>query len=160
MADSYRKAFDDAVKELGGLLEEREGIEARAHQLDTRIFTLKELIEGLAIMCEVDVAKTHPYLFTENLQPTPGFTNAVRQVVQSGKFFRAPVDIRDELQRRGFKLEKYKNPLASIHTILKRLYEQGEIDAVVEEKKFLYGMMPDRENKASKKAGKRKRSLN
>jgi hypothetical protein len=155
VTDSYQQAFDRAVKELGEALEEQEAIEAQAHKLEGRIYTLKELVEGLAQMCGIDVYKAHPDLFTESLNPAAGFTSAVRNVVKTSATFMTPVDVRDELKRQGFKLEKYKNPLASIHTILKRLHGQGEIDAFVLEKKFTYGILP--EKRASVKAAKKKR---
>ena len=41
-----------------------------------------------------------------------------------------PVEVRNALRDRGFKIEQYKNPLASIHTILKRLVKSGELHSV------------------------------
>jgi hypothetical protein len=36
--------------------------------------------------------------------------------------------VRDLLRSAGFDLSSYTNPLASIHTILKRLAERGEVE--------------------------------
>src|SRR5215469_13777837 len=36
-----------------------------------------------------------------------------------------PVEVRDRLVRQGFALTKYSNPLATIHSVLKRLAKQG-----------------------------------
>jgi hypothetical protein len=39
------------------------------------------------------------------------------------------LEIRDRLEAVGIHLDKYSNPLASIHTILKRMHDSGEVAA-------------------------------
>jgi hypothetical protein len=39
-------------------------------------------------------------------------------------------NVRDRLEFLGFSLKKYSNALASIHTVIRRLLEKGEIDEV------------------------------
>jgi hypothetical protein len=61
-----------------------------------------------------------------------GMTDAIRQ------FYMAQPDtaltaqnVRDRLEFLGFSLEKYGNALASIHTVIKRLLEKGELTEAV-----------------------------
>jgi hypothetical protein len=56
-----------------------------------------------------------------------GFTDACRVVLRDAYPARlTAIDVRDALGKRGFDLSSYTNPLASIHTILKRLADAGE----------------------------------
>jgi hypothetical protein len=56
-----------------------------------------------------------------------GFTDAVRQAMSAGMRM-TPIEVRDELANNGFDLARYSNPLATIHTILKRLLEAGQLE--------------------------------
>jgi hypothetical protein len=58
----------------------------------------------------------------------PGFTDSVRNVLRnvSSQALTAK-EVRDLLRDAGFDLGSYTNPLASIHTILKRLAEREEV---------------------------------
>jgi len=38
-----------------------------------------------------------------------------------------PTELRDSLKRMGFAVHKYNNPMASIHAVIRRLEEKGEI---------------------------------
>jgi hypothetical protein len=55
-------------------------------------------------------------------------TATIRDLMQTGSEFTVP-QIRDVLISRGWKTEDYKNPLAFIHTVLKRRIKAGEVEA-------------------------------
>src|SRR5207249_3977513 len=77
----------------------------------------------------------------ECAEPEMGFTDAVRKVfrnIPEGRRYLDPKSVRDILKEEGFPLEKYTNPLASIHTILKRLVKKGEINRMVNEDGIRY----------------------
>jgi hypothetical protein len=58
----------------------------------------------------------------------PGFTDSVRKVLRENPAHAVTATaVRDMLAEAGFNLSAYSNPLASIHTILKRLAERGEL---------------------------------
>jgi hypothetical protein len=58
-----------------------------------------------------------------------GFTDACRVIVRdSHPNWLSASDLRDKLSERGYDLQPYSNPLASIYTILRRLHEAGEIE--------------------------------
>jgi hypothetical protein len=59
----------------------------------------------------------------------PGFTDAVRIVLSKNQgYSTTAIGVRELLVKSGFPLSGYSNPLASIHTILKRLADRGEVD--------------------------------
>ena len=58
----------------------------------------------------------------------PGFTDAIRMVLSNNPSHSAnAIHVRNLLEKSKFDLSGYSNPLASIHTILKRLAKQGEV---------------------------------
>jgi hypothetical protein len=57
-----------------------------------------------------------------------GLTDACRLVLQNAPAPLTAVGIRDRLQQIGFDLDRYANPLAAIHTTLKRMTESGEAE--------------------------------
>jgi hypothetical protein len=53
------------------------------------------------------------------------------------------------LAKAGFNLNAYTNPLASIHTILKRLAERGEVTASMNDGQMYYRWKADAPGKGS-----------
>lgn len=103
----YRRALDAAVREYETALAERVTLERRLAQLQQTIGTLSRLC---------------------GLVPTVqwGLTDACRLVLRSAGEPVTAVQVRDRLAAIGFDLDRYANPLASIHVVLKRLAESGE----------------------------------
>jgi hypothetical protein len=60
-----------------------------------------------------------------------GLTDGVRTVLRATDTCKTPMEIRDGLLRLGYDLSGYSNVLASIHTILGRLRDSGEVKKVV-----------------------------
>jgi uncharacterized protein (UPF0335 family) len=127
---SYEDALNVAIKELSGLMEECEILETRRAQLNQRIARLRKGVAGLSSLAGrewPDVINQHPNLFPDSMPLDIGMTDAVRKVLQSNDIFFTPVDVRTDLRSFGYDTEQYKNILASIHTILKRLAAAGEV---------------------------------
>jgi hypothetical protein len=57
-----------------------------------------------------------------------GITDAIRQVTYTMTERFTATDVREQLEKKGFKLSGYDNPMASIYKILTRLAESGELD--------------------------------
>ena len=58
----------------------------------------------------------------------PGFTESVRNILKANAIRPATaLQVREMMAKAGFNLRAYSNPLASIHTILKRLAERDEV---------------------------------
>src|SRR5262245_53771081 len=106
--DEYRRALDAAVREYEKLLAERAA-------LDGRLAQLQHSIAALTRLC--------------GYEPTVplGLTDACRLVLKNATQPLTALEVRDQLMSIGVDLGKHSNPLASIHTVLKRLHNAGEL---------------------------------
>ena len=105
---AYRAALDEALREYERLTVERA-------TLDTRIGQLQQTIGMLTRLC--------------GLSPTVpmGLSDACRLVLRGTRAPMTAIQVRERLEAIGiFDPAKYANPLAVIHTTLKRLEESGE----------------------------------
>jgi hypothetical protein len=136
----HHQSLNAAVSEATELLKQREKLEEQIDKLDKRIGELLWAIRGIAPLCGIDdEAKAYPYLFADEIEPEIGFTDAVRKVMHTPPLeFLSPIQVRDRLIETGFNLDKYTNPMASIHTILKRLVRSGQVDETDEEGRMYY----------------------
>ncbi len=74
----------------------------------------------------------------------PGFTDSVRKVLRENPANAVTATaVRDMLAEAGFNLSAYSNPLASIHTILKRLAERGELTTSIKNEQIYYRWKTD-----------------
>jgi len=106
--DEYRRALDAAVREYEKLSAEHAALEGRLSQL-------KHSIAALTKLC--------------GYEPTVplGLTDACRLVLRNATQPLTALEVRDRLSSIGVGLDRHSNPLASIHTVLKRLHEAGEL---------------------------------
>lgn len=117
--DIYRNALKAARQELEGLRYEETDLRTRLKENETRQVGLKQTVQSLSL------------LVGEDTDIGTGLSDAIREILQASFAERptwgyTPMGIRDRLLERGFKLDQ-KNPMAVIHTTLKRLEDQGEI---------------------------------
>jgi hypothetical protein len=108
--DDYRRALEAAVREYEQAIADRAALDGRIAQLQQTIGTLTKLCG-----------------FTPTVPL--GLTDACRMVLRNAGAPMTPTAIRDRLQAVGLDLTRYANPLAAIHTVLKRLVEAGEVHA-------------------------------
>jgi len=118
----YRDAITVHMYQLKKLVAERDKLNNRIKQIDDYIVANANFLplrERMAVLERLEAAGVEPL----------GFTDAVREVLKlnSRQWF-TPTGVRDLLGGSGFDLNSYSNPLASIHTILKRLTEHQEVD--------------------------------
>ena len=116
-ADSYREAFEDVQSELEDLLEEDSGLADRRGEIKYRTERLRKTGESLG------------WLLGENVSAEAiGLTDAIRELLKENRDdWYSAIDVRRLLREKEFPVDDYKQPLAVIHTTLKRLQEQGEI---------------------------------
>jgi hypothetical protein len=123
---AYRAALDEALREYERLTADRAG-------LDARIGQLQQTIGMLTRLC--------------GLSPTVpmGLSDACRLVLRGARAPMTAIQVRERLEAIGMlDPSKYANPLAVIHTTLKRLEESGEAWATEfdESNKTGYQLMP------------------
>ena len=106
-AEAYRGALDAALREYETLLRQKADLDARLAQVAESVGTLTRLC---------GYTPTVPY----------GLTEACKTSLRCAGTPMTPVEVRDRLLSTGFDIGKYSNPLAAIHTVLRRLEASGE----------------------------------
>jgi hypothetical protein len=120
--DVLRQAQD----ELHGLLQQRA-------ELMRRIGTVKQTISGLASLFGDEILSDE-LLHLVDRKPSgrqPGFTQACRVLLMEAE---RPLSVREVCTRMGERmptvLERHKDPLASLTTVLNRLVDYGEAQSL------------------------------
>lgn len=121
-------AADKAVRERNELSARRERLVAEVAEIDQRILQLEQAIDTLINL--VNVPSLSP-------AQTPEVTNlkladACREILKSYDKYMNAVEVRDALQMAGYDLGVFNNALASIHGVLKRLVESGDVLSVAD----------------------------
>jgi hypothetical protein len=102
------------LKQLAELNSQRSQLESQMVRIETSIRSILALSD--------DEYEVVPFLERlDEITKPEGFTDAIRKVLRMSNEALTAGEIRDRLPQVGFALESYSNPLASIHTILKRL---------------------------------------
>lgn len=111
MSDTYVAALDLAKKELAMKRSELHRLESDVRRLESTVMALTALTGKPQ---DIDVAA--------------GITEAVKQAIRiqapTGLF---PTTVKLRLEEAGFPFQDMKNPMASIHSVLKRLEQSGFI---------------------------------
>lgn len=138
---NYKQSLKAAAQELTELMEQQEGLEVKMEEVRERAAIVRRALNSLGALCDISPPKEYPHLYPSLLERDVGFTDAIREVFRHDDMamFTA-VGVRDQLQAMGFDIAKYTNPLASIHTILKRLQRNKEVVVVPSsDGRVLYG---------------------
>ena len=123
----YKETLDGIRAELEGLLDEELKLELRLREVRERSEALGKAAQGLA------------GLVGEEEEESIGITDAIRETLKrdSDRVW-TPRNVRIRLKMEKFPIEKYQNPLAVIHTTLKRLEVQGEVTLTKKDGKTYY----------------------
>jgi hypothetical protein len=123
MGREYRAEFERERKLLAELLRERETLSTRIAKQQTRVAAFAALCESseeIDDMTEMELG---------------GLTNACRTAFRAaGNKGLVPTEVRGALERLRFPIHTHKNILASIHTIIRRLEQAGEIRKTIHDK--------------------------
>jgi len=127
---SVQEVLRQAQEELRGLLQQRA-------DLMRRIGTVKQTISGLANLFGDEILSAELQEMVDRKPPgrSPGFTHACRKVLMDAQ---RPLTVREVCtwmqDRMPSVLERHKDPLASLTTVLNRLVEYGEAQSTVNER--------------------------
>jgi hypothetical protein len=117
---------------------------AKREKLNAEIERISELLTANANFLPAEQKAEQLLQLEQLVADPPGFTDSVRQVLRANRWAEAtPIAVRDMLAKAGFNLSAYTNPLASIHTILKRLAERGEVTASMNDGQVCYRWKAD-----------------
>jgi len=121
MAIDYRQIMQSSVAEFSDLIRRR-------RKLEDRIARLQKTFQWCARQLSQGSLPSAVAAHMANAEDGPtGFTEAVRQVLSTYRIWLSPVLVRDLLPTIGFDTKTYREPLPSIHVILKRLVSSGEV---------------------------------
>lgn len=137
MDATYKTTLEIARVEFEQLIAEEAELQIRLDGNRNRQVGLKKTIDSLSALIGED-----------SDAGIPGISDAIRTVLSNQyeadkRLMLMPTGIRNRLVSAGFELGNYKNPMAVIHTTLKRLEEQGEIEPLeAKDKKIGYRWVP------------------
>ena len=144
MADDYiRKALDQALVDFYANADEEKELARQQWELRKRSFKLLAKIHSLAALCEDIPSNSALAKFTREIENT-GLTQAVRNILSGAGEWLTVAQLRDYLIRFRIDIAKYKNPSSSIHTILTRMIDAGEVELKTDPKtkKTLFRRIP------------------
>ncbi|MBZ5508971.1 MAG: hypothetical protein LAO78_26220 [Acidobacteriia bacterium] len=120
--DTYKQAYATAKLELLKKLQKRD-------ELDQQIRKLKQTVKALGEMCGADPEEIDKLLLIEGfaIDAKPGFTDAIRRLFRIHQTALSPIEIRHDLLKMSIGVGQV-NLLSSIHTVLRRMAEAGEIE--------------------------------
>jgi hypothetical protein len=120
--DTYKQAYAAAKLDLLERLQKRDA-------LDRHIRKLKQTVKALGELCGAPAEELDKLLLVEGfaIDAKPGFTDAIRRLFRMHQTALSPTEIRDDLVKMGIGVSQV-NLLSSIHTVLRRMAEAGEIE--------------------------------
>jgi len=127
--ETYKQAYATAKLDLLQQLQKRD-------DLEQKIRKLKQTVRALGDLCGTDPEEIDKLLLAEGfaIEAKPGFTEAIRRLFRIHQKALSPTDIREDLLKMAIG-EGQVNLLSSIHTVLRRMAEAGEIEKT-EDAKF------------------------
>lgn len=117
---------------------------------DQEIKRIQDFIDSIDALFAGDEKERQPAAVTMALMVDQklGITDAVRTALfRNQHTWLSPMRVRTEAELLGLELDEQPNPMASIHTILKRLFGRGEIDQKIEDGKTFYRWIPVEQRK-------------
>jgi hypothetical protein len=113
----FKQALKAAKTELVVVQEELGECLARQEELEKQLAALRLVISGFSSGLGEQFEEADEI----------GLTDAVRQAFSTHSTALEPTAVRTRLQQLGFNTKKYGNFMASVHTVINRLAQRGEI---------------------------------
>lgn len=121
MAIDYTLWYENAKNELARVLEEKAGLLQAFTRCEQQIGALIQTMNAIA-----------PLVGAEPLPAPEGLTDSIRAILTEAGEPLTASEIRDGLVAKGFDMKAYANPLANIHTILRRLTDAKAVETTHE----------------------------
>ena len=133
----YRNAIRLHSYQLKKVVAERDKLNRRIEQLADYIRSNASFLPDAERVKEIEK-------MDQLVAGPPGFTDSVRNVLRNKPRYSAnAIGVRNLLMESGYDLAQYSNPLASIHTILKRLAKSGEVETSMRDGELYYQWKDD-----------------
>lgn len=122
-------ATSPIVVAMSEMLEKLKLAIQRRNEIQTQIAEYTNAIKALAQVCDEEDVRTAYLVALDELSGKPGFLDAIRTILRPHHQGLTPGVIRAGIQKsKIMDLSGYSNPLASIHTTLRRMVESEEIE--------------------------------
>jgi hypothetical protein len=125
MSVDFPAWYQNAKADLEKLQADRAELERQLEGLESQIAVLERTVNFLAPLVG---EQPQPAIPPEGV----GMTDSVREILRKSPEPMTASEIRDSLERLGFDMKSYSNPLATIHTVLRRLTEADEVETTHE----------------------------
>jgi DNA-binding PadR family transcriptional regulator len=130
MTVDYTSWHENAKNELKNVQEEKAGLLRAVALCDRQINALTQTMNALAPLVGAELLPAPSGLETE--AGPGGLTDTIRAILTEAGEPLTASEIREKLEARGFDMKSYSNPLANIHTILRRLTEAKAVETTHE----------------------------
>ncbi len=128
MTVDYHAWYANAASELERVIKERLEFEREIEDRDRQIAALNQTIRAIAPL----IGEKPPEMALDPELAASGMTDCVRAILSKATEPVTASEIRESLESLGFDMKSYSNPLATIHTVLRRLTESGEVESTHE----------------------------
>ncbi len=132
------KTMDEMLVKL------KDAVQTRA-EAEKQITEYTNAIKALAKVCEDKEVGASYLISLDEVIGKSGFLSAIRSVLRFRKDGATPTEIRSWIHiGKTMDLSVYSNPMASIHTTLRRMVESGEVEVIqgTKENEKLYRLNP------------------
>jgi prefoldin subunit 5 len=125
MSIDFKSWYENAKAEFEKLQSEKAELERALEDREKQIAVLERTVNFLAPL----VGEAVPAAAAAE---STGMTGSIREILKKSPEPLTASEIRDSLETLGFDMKSYSNPLATIHTILRRLGESEEVETTHE----------------------------
>jgi len=129
MGFDYKSSYAAAKAELARVENEKLELQSRIEECEKKSVALIETMRALAPLAG---EKPPEALAVDSDSPPAGMTDCIRAILTKAEEPLTASEIRESLESIGFDMKSYSNPLATVHTILRRLGEAGEVESAHE----------------------------
>jgi hypothetical protein len=130
MSIDYTSWYENATNELKNVQEEKTGLLRAVALCDQQIGALIQTMNAIAPLVGAEPLPTPPGAETE--AGPGGLTESIRAILTEAGEPLTASESREKLEAKGFDMKSYSNPLANIHTILRRLTEAKAVETTHE----------------------------
>jgi len=135
MSLDYRAWYLNAKTELEKIGVEKLELQREIENREQQIAALLQTMKAIAPLAGEDP----PEIAVDPETPPRGMTDCIRSILGKAVEPVTASELRESLEELGFDMKSYSNPLATIHTVLRRLTESGEVETtheILDGKKF------------------------
>ena len=128
---------ENALAELAELRAERDVRQSELELLNQEIVRLEQAVSSLTPLAADEDHVIHVGIVVEGVAEM-NLADACRAILKHNPTYRTARGIRDSLRDSGYNLDQHTNHLASIHGVLKRMADSGEVEQLESEGKTRY----------------------